>query len=425
MKRRAFEFIKKNWAPICLLIIVLLTFYVRVEEYRWQYLRNIDSYTFARFMDDIVENGALPERDELVRSPVGTTRNFELHPYEYLGAYSFMLLRMFIPGIQMWQYLIYFPAFIAALIAIPMYFIGKALYDKKAGLLAAFFTVFDLSLVARTLAGDPDNDGFVLLIPMIVMAVFIYSYKYIERTRKFDKKFLSYSITLGILLGIWANTWIGYWYIIWIIFGLIILKVSYEMSKNLHPLLAFISALIFPISIIIGYKNKNLRNTFSGVKYILASFIIYILIMSFILTMIYGADKNLYVLRGPFEFQSIKGEEKIVFPNVYVSVAELQQSGGAREIISRTSAVQGIGILISPFFLMLYCLMYLFYSFIRKRQHIDTLFLLFIWFVGPFAATLVAVRFSILFTAPMAIGSGIILSKLIRMATGEDAKIED
>ncbi len=402
MKRRALEFIKKNWAPICLILIVLLTFYVRVEEYRWQYLRNIDSYTFARFMDDIVENGVLPERDELVRSPVGTTRNFELHPYEYFGAYSFMLLRIFIPEMQMWQYLIYFPAFIAALIAIPMYFIGKALYDKKAGLLAAFFTVFDLSLVARSLAGDPDNDGFVLLIPMIVMAVFIYSYKYIERTRKFDKKFISYSIALGILLGIWANTWIGYWYIVWIISGLIILKFMFHLAGS-----------------------RNLKASLGSIKHILASYGIYIFVMSLILTSIYGADKNLYVLRGPFEFQSIKGEEKIVFPNVYVSVAELQQSGGAREIISRTSAVQGIGILISPFFLMLYCLMYLFYSFIRKRQHIDTLFLLFIWFVGPFAATLVAVRFSILFTAPMAIGSGIILSKLIRMATGEDAKIED
>ena len=423
MKRRAFEFIKKNWAPICLLIIVLLTFYVRVEEYRWQYLRNIDSYTFARFMDDIVENGALPERDELVRSPVGTTRNFELHPYEYFGAYSFMFFRMFIPGMQMWQYLIYFPAFIAALIAIPMYFIGKALYDKKAGLLVAFFTVFDLSLVARTLAGDPDNDGFVLLIPMIVMAVFIYSYKYIERTRRFDKKFFAYSAVLGILLGVWANTWIGYWYIVWIISGLIILKFSYELVKDRNPFVTFVATLLAPVSFIIG--RKNIKTTFSSMKYLLASFVIYILIMSMILTMIYGADKNLYVLRGPFEFQSIKGEERIVFPNVYVSVAELQQSGGAKEIISRTSAVQGIGILISPFFLMLYCLIYLFYSFIKKRQHIDTLFLLFIWFVGPFAATLVAVRFSILFTAPMAIGSGIILSKLIRMATGEDAKIED
>lgn len=402
MKRKALDFLKTHWAPICLVLIILLAFYVRVDGYRWQYLRNIDSYTFARFMDDIVENGALPERDELVRSPVGTTRNFELHPYEYLGAYSFMMARLLFPGMEMWQYLIYFPAFIAALIAIPMYFIGKALYDKKAGLLAAFFTVFDLSLIARSLGGDPDNDGFVLLVPMIVMAVFIYSYKYIEKTQKFDKKFFVYSAILGILLGIWANTWIGYWYIVWIISGLIILKFMFHF-----------------------FRGKNLKNAFASIKHLLASYAIYIFIMSLILTSIYGADKNLYVLRGPFEFQSIKGEEKIVFPNVYVSVAELQQSGGAREIIGRTSAVQGIGILLSPFFLMLYCLVYLFYSFVKKRQHIDTLLLLFIWFVGPFAATLVAVRFSILFTAPMAIGSGILLSKIIRMATGEDKKFED
>ena len=420
---RVLQFARSRWAPLCLLVIILLGFYVRVDGYSWPYLRNIDSYTFARFMGEIAETGSLPQRDELVRSPVGTTRNFELHPYEYVGAYSFLAARSIVSGLQIWQYLIYFPAFIAALIAVPMYFIGKALYDKKAGLLVAFFTIFDMSLMARTLGGDPDNDGFVLLIPMILMAVFIYSYKYIEKTKKFDKKFFSYSIILGLLFGIWANTWIGYWYIVWIISGLIILKFSHQLVKDKNPAVTFVATVLVPISIIIG--RKNIRSAFASMKHLLASYAIYILIMSLILTSIYGADKNLYVLRGPFEFQSIKGEEKIVFPNVYVSVAELQQSGGAREIIERTSAVQGVGILLSPFFLMLYSLIYLFYSFVKKRQHIDTLLLLFIWFVGPFAATLVAVRFSVLFTAPMAIGSGIILSKMIRMATGEDSKIED
>ncbi len=396
------KFIRERWAPLCLLIIILLGFYVRVDGYSWPYLRNIDSYTFARFMGEIAETGSLPERDELVRSPVGTTRNFELHPYEYVGAYSFLVAKAVVPWLQIWQYLIYFPAFIATLIAVPMYFIGKALYDKKAGILAAFFTIFDLSLMARTLGGDPDNDGFVLLVPMILMAVFIYSYKYIEKTRKIDKKFFSYSIAIGLLFGIWANTWIGYWYVVWMVSGFIALKFIFR-----------------------AVHGRSLKNAFNITKHLLASYAIYMFIMFVIMVSIFGMGKYLYTFRGPFEFQEIKGEERIVFPNVYVSVAELQQSGGVREIIERTSAVQGVGILLSPFFLMIYSIVYLFYSFIKKRQHFDTLLLLFIWFVGPFAATLVAVRFSILFTAPMAIGSGIILSKMTRMATGEDIKIED
>jgi len=46
-------------------------------------------------------------------------------------------------------------------------------------------------------------------------------------------------------------------------------------------------------------------------------------------------------------------------------------------------------------------------------KHLDTLIILLIWFIGPFYATLTAVRFSILFSAPIAIGSAIILSKIL------------
>ena len=79
--------------------------------------------------------------------------------------------------------------------------------------------------------------------------------------------------------------------------------------------------------------------------------------------------------------------------------------------------------LISPFFLMIYALIYLAYSHIRTKKHINSLILLGIWFVGPFLATIVAVRFTILFSAPMAIGAAIILSKLLRLATGEDKSL--
>src|SRR3989338_4345596 len=176
MKHKIIQFLKRFWAPLCLILIIILAFYIRVDGYNWPYLRNIDSYSFLRAMDDIASNdGILPQNDNLVRSPLGMIRSFDVHPYEYFGAYSFMISRIFSQEIQIWQFLIYFPAFVASLIAIPMYFIGKKLYDKKAGLLIAFFTVFEASLMARSLAGDHDNDGFVLLVPMVLMAVFVYA----------------------------------------------------------------------------------------------------------------------------------------------------------------------------------------------------------------------------------------------------------
>ena len=153
------------------------------------------------------------------------------------------------------------------------------------------------------------------------------------------------------------------------------------------------------------------------------------LIISFVLTIpSYGTLKIFHAASGPFDFSNIKGEET-EFPNVYVSVAELQQGGDISGIIQRTSPYQGIAILVSPFFLMIYGLIYLLYSFAfskeRTIKNIDTVLLMIIWVIGPLTATIVAVRFSILFSAPIAIGSAILLSKILRMALKQDKKWSD
>jgi len=401
------SFLKKYWPAIAILIIIILSIYVRTIDYRWPYLRNIDSYTFYRQMDEIVANGGvMPSFDNLMLAPDGAPRKVELFPYQYLGAYSYMFVRIF-ADIQLWQWLIYLPAILASLMAIPMYYIGKILYDRRAGVLAAFFVVFDISNISRTLGGDPDSDAIVLLFPLIVMAVFLFTYKYIEK-EKLNKKAILFSIITGILLGLWGHIWVGYWYVIWLITGMIILKFLIDYMRT-----------------------KNLRQEWQNIKHIIYSYIIMIVIMSLILVPFFGLSKIANAFTGPIEFQDIKKDtsimsgEKTIFPNVYVSVAELQESGGIKDIILRTTTLQGPLLFISPFFLMIYALIYLLYSYYKKKQHLDTAILLLIWFLGPLLATIIAVRFTVLFSAPMAIGSAIILTKLWRMARGEDEKFED
>ena len=401
------NFLKKYWAAIFIIIIIFLGIYVRTLDYRWPYLRNIDSYAFYRMMNDIVKNdGIMPGWDHLILAPEGNIRTPDLYPYQYLGAWSYMLLHLFLPDIQLWQYLIYFPAILSSLAAIPMYYIGKTLYDKKAGVLAALFIVFDFSNVSRSLGGDPDSDAIVILMPLIVMAIFLFTYKYVEIKKAFDKKAIIYSVITGLLLGIWGYTWIGYWYVVWLITGFLIFKF-----------------------VLVFLKEKNIMETAKSIKHLAFSYLIIILIFSAIIMSIYGFGRIVYTVTGPFEFQSIKSEENIEFPNVYVSVAELQTSGNIKDIIQRTSAINfsqsPLHMLISPFFLMIYGLFYLLYSYYKKRQHMDTVILLLIWFIGPLLATIIAVRFSMLFAAPMAIGSAIFLSKLFRLVSGEDQKFED
>src|SRR3989344_2195391 len=401
-KEKLLHLIKNRWVIIAIIIIILLSMYVRLVDYRWPYLRNIDSYVFYRWMDEIVlNNGVLPTLDTYQIAPNGFYRPPEwIYPYFYIGAYAYMIANSVI-SLTLVEFLIYFPAFLATLAVIPLYFIGKMLYDRKAGVLAAFIYVFDISNLSRSLGGDPDSDVVVILISTIVMAAMIFTYKYANDAKRLDKKLLLYSVLTSVVLWGWYSTWAGYWYITWLFTGFIALKLLFTIMKKRNVKL--------------GWHDK---------KYIIISFVIYTA-LSFALTVpSYGDTKITSALAGPIQFQSIKGED-YQFPNVYVSVAELQQSGGPREIIERPSVVGGPAILISSFFLMIYTLIYLLYSYYKKRHHVDTVLLLLVWFLGPFTATIVAIRFSTLFSAPLAIGSAILLSKLVRMGTGEDKSWSD
>ncbi|MBI5060816.1 MAG: hypothetical protein HZB67_00720 [Candidatus Aenigmarchaeota archaeon] len=411
-----YSFFKKYWPIFAIAAIMLLGIYVRTLDYRWPYLRNIDSYLFYRQMDDITKGGPLPDYDPLILAPYGHHYDFFPWPYQYLGAYSYMFTKLFIPGLQLWQYLIYFPPFLAALMAIPMYYIGKTLYDRKAGVLAAFFIVFDIAIMGRSLGGDPDSDAIVMLLPIIIIALFLMAYKRTEIKKLgeqsgifkkigVDKTTIILSVLTGVFFGIWAFSWSGWWYVVWLVTGFVIARLIFNYIKIRKP-----------------------KEVFAASKLMLVVFGISMLVYMIIALPIYGLNHIPATITGPFTFGNIKAENW-EFPNVFVSVAELQEPGDAKSIIQSTSAISfdqnPLAMLVSPFFLMIYCLIYLIYSYIKKRQHLDTMLLLVMWFIGPFIATMAAVRFSILFSAPIAIGSAILLAKFYRMISGEDKKFED
>lgn len=446
---KIFAFFKRHYAIIVVFLIIVLGMHVRLLDYRWPYLRNIDSYMFYREMDEIVQNnGVYPSKDIYVRAPEGEERSLQLYPFQHLGAYSYMFFRTFFPHLQLWEFLIYLPAFLASLMALPMYYIGKALYDRKAGILAAFFVVFDSSIISRTLGGDPDSDAITLLVAITVMAVFLLTYKYIDMKKVLDKRAIIYTIFTGIMLGVWSHTWVGYWYIVWLITGMLVLRFLFDTIVTRKPTTAW----------------HNSRQQITG-------YAIYVSIMLFLfIAPFFGLQRALYTFTGPIEFQTIKTEEGTPFPNVGVSVAELQGSGNLVDILQRSNAVNisnPLILVISPFFLMIYALIYLAYSSINKkykldkltvvalwialplfmvfislrltvavllffvallalmlaffsgfanRQRFDSFIVLSIWFLGPMLATVIAVRFSILFSAPIAIGSAILFSKIINMS---------
>ncbi len=388
------KFLKKYWIEILVVFIFFLSYYVRISGFHYPYLRNIDSYSFYREMQLIYENGHLPKLDNLADAPSGMGFGKVLF-YPYFGAYTYKLFKYFIPNLQLWRFLIYFPAILASLSVFPLYIAGKNLYDKKAGLFLSFLMIFNPSMVSRTLGGDPDSDAIVFLITSIVFMCVSFMIKY-----KSDKKKLIYSsIFAGASFALFAFTWVGYWYLYWITIGY------------------FITAAIFDYIYNYIHKTKVDKKYIEHVGIAITVMTISMLVLA---VPYFGLHFFRSTFQAPFDMISqlsptggLKGETG-QFPNVYVSVAELMSPGGVLKVIATN---------ISEFLLTFGALGYLIWAFFKKKKHIDTASLLISWLLITMYASLNAVRFEIFLAFPLALGSSIFLSKVFRLLTGEDKDV--
>lgn len=396
------DFFKKHAVFLAVVAIFMLSFYVRTASFDYNYLLNVDSYFHYRYTKTIVDTGGVPDTDYLMVAPEGfETSVFARVPslYNYLGAYSYKLALLFFPGMELWEFLVYFPAVLASLMAVPAYYIGRAIYDRKAGLITAFLTVFNPAIFMRSIGGDPDSDAIVMLMPLIVMMFFLLSYKIIEKKEEIKKiiapKPAAFAALTGIFLAAFAFTWGGYWYMFMLITGFVFLMAGLKSFRM--------------------FRKGQTKEIIGSVLPYLANYIIVIAVF-FLLTMPwFGYDFPVYTLSQPFQSAEMKAETGN-YPNVYVSVQEMMASGDIKEVVQRTGTIY--------FFLTFVCCMpYLMGAYYKKRIHGDTMALILLWAGGALFASLVAVRFSILLAFPVSLGSGIILAKAWRMMLGQDKEV--
>ncbi len=362
--------------------IFALSLYVRLAGFHYPYLRNIDSYVFYRYMNYVVQHGHMPAVDRLMLAPTGFRLSPHGYLYVYLGAYSYEIFSH-IMRIALWKFLIYFPAVLASLMVFPAYYIGTKLYDRNAGLISAFLLMFVPTIMARTLGGDPDSDSIVLLMSLITMAFFIATIK--------EKKWkIPISISAGIVLYLFSETWVGYWYIYWVLVGYTVAAVAYGLLRKVEwkwPVINLgLITLVFLLSNLAVYG-------LSGFSYFTSAF-----------TSPIGTI-------GLFGKGGLKSEAGRQFPNVYVSVAEMQSSSIKQIVLSAGSNV---------FVPALLGFLYLIYSFIRKGKHFDSLVVFGIWFTGFLYASIMAVRFSIFLVIPVVFLASVALSKTWRLTQGEE-----
>ncbi|MHB8104373.1 MAG: STT3 domain-containing protein, partial [Dehalococcoidales bacterium] len=230
---------------------------------------NNDSYFYMRLVDNV--SAHFPQLTQ-----------FDPY-YIFPGGYNTVALPFFhwIIAVLAWifggghptQHLIdvigtYLPAIMGALTVVPVFFIGKMLFNKWAGVLAAgLMAIFPGEFLARSMLGATDDPIAEILFTTIALAFLIYAIKkaqenqftfshLFKRDWKIILKPLIASLFAGVFLGLYLITWQGALLFVFIIsLYLIIQFIINHMHHKSSDYLCFVSFVTFLIGFIILLIN--------------------------------------------------------------------------------------------------------------------------------------------------------------------------
>lgn len=244
-----------------------------------------DAYFFMRLVDNLVHNFPhLTEFDPYALYPDGSPVNIRSF-FVYLIAGVIWLISLGSPTQHLIDVVgVYFPAVLGALTVIPVYFIGKALFNRWAGVMAALLVgIFPGEFLGRSVLGFTDYHVAEVLFTTITMLFLILGVKNAkekELTLKQVKdlnwaitvKPLIYSLLAGIFLGTYLLTWPGALLFVFIIFVYLIIQFIIDHLKNRSTdYLCFVSTITFIVASLMFLPT-------SANKMFLASLIIAIVI---------------------------------------------------------------------------------------------------------------------------------------------------
>jgi len=378
LHKKIISFARKNWALIFLIVILLISFGIRLSTTHTKWLLAYDPYYQYRHTKSIVEHGVLPKWDEYSYYPPGRPM-IEAPLMYYLTGYLYLLLNPLL-GMTLMSFCKYMAAVYGALGVLPAYFLGKELSDKKAGIIASFFVAMSPAILTRSMGGFYDTDGLVIFFSLLTMYLLVRALK--------KRNYINYGLAIvGLVL--FGLTWTAAWYIPLIVllstitYFLVLLFLGHPEWKIKNK----VKEAMIPFSDRIKKSLLEFKNVLIPVVIIFVSASIVIWLLG------YNALERILSLLVFAEDPS-----KILIVNI--SVAELQNLnvfGGAwNELFSRV----GIPLILTiPGALLL-----------LKRDRKNGAILL-TWAGISFYAITRGIRFMLVFAPAAAIASGIALSE--------------
>jgi len=265
------RFSPKLLAGIILAVIFGIALYFRaglpydqVFSGDWIKFTSVDAYYHMRLVDNLVQN--FPHRlgfDVYTYFPYGTLVTW-FPFFDWLLAGVIWLIGLGSPT----QHTIdvigaYFPAILGALTVIPVYFIGKELFNRWVGVISAgLIAVLPGEFLGRSILGFTDHHVAETLFTTITILFLILAVKS-ARQRKLtlnhlkrrdwatSTKPLIYSLLTGVFLGIYLLTWAGALLFVFIIFVYFVIQFIIDhLRGETTEYLGIIGVILFLVALI-------------------------------------------------------------------------------------------------------------------------------------------------------------------------------
>lgn len=173
---RAKKLVHRYWPLLLVIVLFIAAFWIRSFPARFNELQALDPFYIYRMSEYVLtHNFQLPDVDIFRYYPIGSIPiEDEFAVPLYLPAIMYTILPLNMP---FFQFALFYPAIMGALGVVVMFFIGREIYDWKAGFFAAFFLATIPAFITRTSAGFFDKEPTFGFFTLASILFFIAAYK--------------------------------------------------------------------------------------------------------------------------------------------------------------------------------------------------------------------------------------------------------
>ncbi len=248
--------------------------YDQVFSGDWVKFTGVDAYWHMRIVDNLVHNFPhLNSFDPYMAYPGGGGTSYLFPFFDYLLAGVIWLIGLGSPTEHTIDTVAaYFPAVLGALTVIPVYFIGKTLFDRWAGIIAAaLIGILPGEFLGRSILGFTDHHVAEVLFTTTAMLFLILAINSAKREqltlahlkhplRVPAARPLLYGILAGIFLGIYLISWMGALLFVFIITAYFLIQFTIDhLQKRPVDYLCLIGTAIFLPALLISVSVTGSR----------------------------------------------------------------------------------------------------------------------------------------------------------------------